>query len=151
MEFCSCRKKFAAPGRLPVVEQDQPETAEAPVDQFAADLTALPGVVSVFWQGAERVVHVERTALASVMQVLRDDVRFAFQQCMDVCGVDWPQRGERFDVVYQLLSLTRNDRLRVITTTDESQPVPSVSAIWPGAAWWEREVWDLFGVLISGG
>ncbi|HQT88604.1 MAG TPA: NADH-quinone oxidoreductase subunit C [Acidiphilium sp.] len=104
----------------------------------------------MFWQGAERVALVERAALASVMMVLRDDPRFAFQQCMDVCGVDWPQRGERFDVVYQLLSLTRNDRLRVITTTDETQPVPSVSGIWPGTAWWEREVWDLFGVQFDG-
>lgn len=139
-----------------MAEQDQQDAAgapvaeAAPVDGFAADLTALPGVVSVFWQGAERVVQVERASLALVMQALRDDERFAFQQCMDVCGVDWPQRGERFDVVYQLLSLTRNDRLRVITTTDESQPVPSVSAIWPGAAWWEREVWDLFGVQFDG-
>ncbi len=130
--------------------EDAPVVEAAPIDAFAASLAILPGVGSVFWQGAERVALVERAALASVMMVLRDDPRFAFQQCMDVCGVDWPQRGERFDVVYQLLSLTRNDRLRVITTTDETQPVPSVSGIWPGTAWWEREVWDLFGVQFDG-
>ncbi len=130
--------------------EDAPVVEAAPIDAFAASLAILPGVGSVFWQGGERVALVERAALASVMMVLRDDPRFAFQQCMDVCGVDWPQRGERFDVVYQLLSLTRNDRLRVITTTDETQPVPSVSGIWPGTAWWEREVWDLFGVQFDG-
>ncbi|OYV70819.1 MAG: NADH-quinone oxidoreductase subunit C [Acidiphilium sp. 21-60-14] len=136
---------------MPVAEaEDAPVVEAAPIDAFAASLAILPGVGSVFWQGAERVALVERAALASVMMVLRDDPRFAFQQCMDVCGVDWPQRGERFDVVYQLLSLTRNDRLRVITTTDETQPVPSVSGIWPGTAWWEREVWDLFGVQFDG-
>ncbi len=130
--------------------EDAPVVEAAPIDAFAASLAILPGVGSVFWQGPERVALVGRAALASVMMVLRDDPRFAFQQCMDVCGVDWPQRGERFDVVYQLLSLTRNDRLRVITTTDETQPVPSVSGIWPGTAWWEREVWDLFGVQFDG-
>jgi NADH-quinone oxidoreductase subunit C len=130
--------------------EDAPVVEAAPIDAFAASLASVPGVSLVVWQGAERVAQVERTALASVMQTLRDDPRFAFQQCMDVCGVDWPQRAARFDVVYQLLSLTRNDRLRVITTTDESQLVPSVSAIWPGAAWWEREVWDLFGVQFDG-
>jgi NADH-quinone oxidoreductase subunit C len=130
--------------------EDVPVVEAAPIDAFAASLATLPGVASVFWQGAERVAQVGRAALASVMVALRDDPRFAFQQCMDVCGVDWPQRDERFDVVYQLLSLTRNDRLRVITTTDETQPVPSVSGIWPGTAWWEREVWDLFGVQFDG-
>ena len=84
------------------------------------------------------------------MTALRDDPRFAFEQCMDICGVDWPERAERFDVVYNLLSVSLNQRLRVIVTTDEQQPVPSVSAIWPAATWWEREAWDLFGIVFDG-
>ena len=85
-----------------------------------------------------------------LMLTLRDDPRFAFEQVMDICGVDWPQRAERFDVVYNLLSVSLNHRLRVIVTTDEQKPVPSVHAVWPVATWWEREAWDLFGIVFSG-
>ena len=84
------------------------------------------------------------------MTTLRDDPRFAFEQVMDICGVDWPERAERFDVVYNLLSVSLNQRLRVIVTTDESTPVPSVHTVWPVATWWEREAWDLFGIVFSG-
>jgi len=64
--------------------------------------------------------------------------------------VDWPERAERFDVVYNLLSVSLNQRLRVIVATDEQQPVPSVCAVWPAATWWEREAWDLFGIVFEG-
>ena len=84
------------------------------------------------------------------MITLRDDPRFAFEQLMDICGVDWPDREDRFDVVYNLLSVSLNQRLRLITTTDVAQPVPSVHTIWPVATWWEREAWDLFGIVFSG-
>ena len=86
----------------------------------------------------------------ALMTTLRDDPRFAFEQVMDICGVDWPERAERFDVVYNLLSVSLNQRLRVIVTTDESAPVPSVHTVWPVATWWEREAWDLFGIVFSG-
>ena len=69
---------------------------------------------------------------------------------MDICGVDWPDRDERFDVVYNLLSVTLNQRVRVIVTTSETAPVPSVHRIWPVATWWEREAWDLFGIVFAG-
>jgi NADH-quinone oxidoreductase subunit C len=69
---------------------------------------------------------------------------------MDLCGVDLPERAERFDVVYNLLSVSLNQRVRVIVTTDETKPVPSVHTIWPCATWWEREAWDLFGIVFSG-
>ena len=87
------------------------------------------------------------------MTTLRDDPRFAFEQVMDICGVDWldrAERAERFDVVYNLLSVSLNQRLRLITTTDATIPVPSVHTIWPAATWWEREAWDLFGIVFSG-
>ena len=99
---------------------------------------------------ARLVAHAERDALLPLMPTLRDDPRFAFEQVMDICGVDWPQREERFDVVYNLLSVSLNQRLRVIVTTDEQKPVPSVHTVWPVATWWEREAWDLFGIVFSG-
>jgi NADH-quinone oxidoreductase subunit C len=80
----------------------------------------------------------------------RDDVNTQFKQLMDVCGVDWPGRDERFDVAYNLLSLTHNRRLRVLTRTDEATPVPSVTGVFSSADWWERETWDLFGIYFAG-
>ena len=81
----------------------------------------------------EVVAHADRDALLALMTTLRDDPRFAFEQVMDICGVDWPERAERFDVVYNLLSVSLNQRLRVIVTTDESTPVPSVHTRLAGA------------------
>ena len=70
---------------------------------------------------------------------------------MDICGVDWPERAERFDVVYNLLSVSLNQRLRVIVTTDEPNAGRRrCTTIWPVATWWEREAWDLFGIVFSG-
>ena len=111
--------------------------------------TNLPGIASAGVEKGELVVRVGRDGLIPLMTVLRDDRRFAFQQMMDLCGVDFPERAERFDVVYNLLSVTLNQRCRVIVTTDEITPVPSVHRIWSSATWWERECYDLFGVLFS--
>ncbi len=69
---------------------------------------------------------------------------------MDLCGVDWPERPQRFDVVYNLLSVSLNHRVRVVIQTDEQSPVPSIHRIWPVATWFEREAWDLFGIVFSG-
>jgi NADH-quinone oxidoreductase subunit C len=111
---------------------------------------SLPGVRNARIEKGEVVVNAERDALLPLMLTLRDDPRFAFEQVMDICGVDWPERSERFDVVYNLLSVSLNQRLRVIVTTDETTPVPSVHTVWPAATWWEREAWDLFGIVFSG-
>ena len=100
--------------------------------------------------GAELVLHTTRASLLPLMALLRDTPSLDFAQLMDVCGVDWPERPERFDVVYNLLSLTRNERVRVITTTDAEQPVPSVAPIWATATWFERETWDMYGVVFAG-
>ena len=113
-------------------------------------VAGLPGVTSTRMDGNEAVALVAREALVTVMTALRDDPRFAFEQVMDIAGVDWPQRAERFDVVYNLLSVTKNHRLRVIVATDGTTAVPSVHEVWPVATWWEREAWDLFGVVFSG-
>ncbi len=110
----------------------------------------LPGVQSAAMERDELVVHARLDAILPLMTTLRDDPRFAFEQLMDICGVDWPERPERFDVVYNLLSVSANRRIRVIITTDELQAVPSVHSLWPVATWWEREAWDMFGIGFSG-
>ncbi|WP_428378111.1 NADH-quinone oxidoreductase subunit C [Lichenicoccus sp.] len=111
--------------------------------------TSIPGVRGAGVEQGELVLRTDRGSLVAVMTRLRDDPRFSFEQMMDLCGVDFPERAERFDVVYNLLSVTLNQRVRVIVSTDEVQPVPSVHRIWPCATWWERECYDLFGVLFS--
>ena len=111
--------------------------------------TALHGVARAGLEKGELVGHVGRGGLIPLMRLLRDDPGFRFEQLMDLCGVDFPDRAERFDVVYNLLSVTLNQRCRVIVTTDERAPVPSVHEIWSSATWWERECYDLFGVLFS--
>ncbi|MBS0561151.1 MAG: NADH-quinone oxidoreductase subunit C [Proteobacteria bacterium] len=117
---------------------------------LAAAVATLPGVTAVSIEKNEVVASAERDAVLALMTTLRDDPRFAFEQLMDLCGVDWPDRAERFEVVYNLLSVTLNQRVRIVVTTDETNPVPSVHTVWPVATWWERECWDLFGVVFSG-
>ncbi len=93
-------------------------------------------------------IDVRRDSVAEVLRTLRD--RFEYQQLMEIAGVDYPSRAERFDVVYHLLSVTRNHRLRIRVTTDEQQPVPTVTGVYPVAGWLEREIFDLYGVLFDG-
>ncbi|WP_155760954.1 NADH-quinone oxidoreductase subunit C [Granulibacter bethesdensis] len=113
-------------------------------------LSAIHGVTRARLEKNEVVVEVTCDQLEAVALTLRDDPRFLCQQLMDVCGVDWPSRSPRFDVVYNLLSISLNHRIRMIVGTDDGVPVPSVHKIWPVATWFERETWDLFGVLFSG-
>ncbi len=115
------------------------------------DLVAgLSGVESVSLDLDEVVLHAHREQLETLLRTLRDDPRFAFEQLMDICGVDWPERDERFDVVYNLLSVSKNWRIRVIVRTDDTKPVPSCWPIWPVATWFEREAWDLYGIHFAG-
>lgn len=93
-------------------------------------------------------IDVRRESIADVLRTLRD--QFEYQQLMEIAGVDYPSRPERFEVVYHLLSVTRNHRIRIRVTTDEEKPVPTVTTIFPVAGWLEREVFDLFGVLFEG-
>jgi NADH-quinone oxidoreductase subunit C len=96
----------------------------------------------------EIAVYVDRDKLIETLHFLRDTLEY--QQLMEIAGVDYPGREERFEVVYCLLSLTRNHRIRVHVSTDEEKPVPSVTGIWPVAGWLEREVYDMYGVLFDG-
>ncbi|WP_408884478.1 NADH-quinone oxidoreductase subunit C [Komagataeibacter nataicola] len=111
--------------------------------------TTVPGIMSAGIEKGELVVRTTRDRLLPLMAMLRDDPLYACQQVMDICGVDFPDRPERFEVVYNLLSVTHNHRIRVIVTTDETHPVPSVHQLWPAATWWEREAYDLFGILFT--
>lgn len=86
----------------------------------------------------------------ALLSFLRDDARCGFVNLVDVCGVDWPQRAERFEVVYHLLSPKLNLRVRVKVNVAEDQPVPSATAVYPGADWFERETWDMYGIPFTG-
>ena len=98
----------------------------------------------------EITLVVEREAIAEVCRALRDTPGLEYQQLMEIACVDYPERAERFDVNYCLLSLTKNRRIVVKVTTGESMPVPSVTTLWPVAGWLEREVFDMFGVTFLG-
>jgi len=89
-------------------------------------------------------------AIVRVLTFLRDDQNCQFRLLMDICGVDYPERAQRFDVVYHLLSPGHNQRIRVRTETDERTPVPSVTSVFKSAGWFEREAWDMYGIMFSG-
>jgi NADH-quinone oxidoreductase subunit C len=122
----------------------------APREGLIGEVTAALGDALVEARDAvdEVSLTVRRETILEVCRTLRD--RFEYQQLMEIAGVDYPQRSERFEVVYHLLSLTRNHRIRVRVSTDEDMPVPSVTSLWPVAGWLEREVFDLYGVIFEG-
>ncbi len=97
----------------------------------------------------ELSTEVARDAILDVLRHLRDDPDCRFTVLCDICGVDYPDRPERFEVVYNLLSMSRNLRVRLKVTTDEETPVPSATALFSVAGWWEREAWDLYGIYFS--
>ena len=98
----------------------------------------------------ELTIEVEADQIVKVIRFLRDDPNCRFVCFIDICGADYPQREKRFDVVYHLLSPYKNHRIRVKISTDESTPVPSVVDVFPAANWFERETFDLYGVLFAG-
>jgi NADH-quinone oxidoreductase subunit C len=97
----------------------------------------------------ELIIRIEPSKVVKVMTFLRDDTNCRFQQMMDLTAADYPDRVERFDVIYNLLSLRHNQRIRVKLSTDEDTPVPSITGVYTVANWFEREIWDLFGVFFS--
>ncbi|QNM82939.1 NADH-quinone oxidoreductase subunit C [Sphingomonas sabuli] len=119
-----------------------PTFADIPADAFSGLAGARPR------DGLETAFDVDRGDLVAVLTALRDT--HEYQQLMEIAGVDYPDRAERFEVVYCLLSLTKNHRVRVHVSTDETSPVPSVTGLWPVAGWLEREVFDMYGVPFSG-
>jgi NADH-quinone oxidoreductase subunit C len=98
----------------------------------------------------ELTLTIVRDRIVDVLKFLRDDARCRFEVLIDICGVDWPARAARFDVVYHLLSPRLNQRIRVKLATDEATPVPSAIEVFSAANWYEREAYDMFGILFSG-
>jgi len=116
-------------------------------------LDALMASVSVWLDSAreehgEIILTAKRDQIETVLRTLRDD--HDYQQMMEIAGADYPERPERFEVVYMLLSLTKNHRIMVKCSTDEDTPVPTITTLWPNAGWLEREVFDMYGVTFAG-
>ncbi len=121
-------------------------TAPGLAEEIAAILG--PMLIETVDHADELSFTVVREQLADALLLLRDHAQY--QQLMEIAGVDYPDRPERFEVCYHLLSLTRNHRVRVKVSTDEDAPVPTVTHIWPVAGWLEREVFDMYGVIFAG-
>ena len=112
-----------------------------------------PALGDVLRHGAvvrgELVLEVQAGTIVRVLTYLRDQPNCQFKMLIDICGVDHPDREQRFDVVYHLLSLKHNQRIRVKIATDEATPLPSVTGVFGSANWYEREVWDMYGVYFA--
>ena len=114
-------------------------------------LKGLPGAVTGFAVVREELtVAAQADRIVEVLSYLRDDAAMRFVNFIDLCGVDYPAREKRFDVVWHLLSPKYNRRVRVKVQTDETTPVPSTADVFPAANWFEREAYDLYGILFSG-
>lgn len=113
--------------------------------------TSLGDVVQGFEVAfGDLTISVSRDSIVDVVTFLRDDAKCRFIAFVDVCGADYPAREFRFDVIYHLLSPHLNQRIRVKLQADDQTPVPSICGVFPGANWFERETYDLYGVLFSG-
>jgi NADH-quinone oxidoreductase subunit C len=128
-----------------------PMSAER-LEQLAAHLRENlgPAVLATKISYGELTVSVDSAEIVRVARFLRDDPQCRFVSFIDICGADYPQREKRFDVVYHLLSPYLNQRIRVKLQTDDSTPVPSLVDVFPAANWYEREAFDLYGVLFAG-
>ena len=121
------------------------------LNELATHVAASTGdaIVASAVRLGELTVETTAAKLLSLLAFLRDDPKCQFRQLVDVCGADYPERPQRFDVVYHLLSHRLNLRIRVKVATDEETPVPSAAAIHPAAPWFERETWDMYGIWFS--
>ena len=121
-------------------------------DALSARLGELLGgaLIDVIEHAGETTAVVQREALVPAITALCDAADLKFNQLTDICGADYPDRAERFEIVIHLLSMTHNLRLRVKLSTDGRAPVPSLTALYPNAGWYERETWDCYGVMFTG-
>ena len=125
----------------PAALEELAGTVEPLLGEVLVDRTIAHGELTMLVQGE---------AIVRVLTVLRDEPTLLFKELVDLCGVDYPARERRFDVVYHLLSVRHNLRLRIKVETDEATTVPSVREVFPTADWFEREAWDMYGILFSG-
>jgi NADH-quinone oxidoreductase subunit C len=123
-----------------------------PAEETAMHVTGAMGDAIMGHSIAYGELSIEAKAdqIIPLLIFLRDDPRCLFQTLVDICGVDYPERAQRFDVVYHLLSMRKNRRIRVKIRTDETTPVNSVISVFPAADWQEREAFDMYGILFSG-
>jgi NADH-quinone oxidoreductase subunit C len=121
------------------------ETLEQLAERIAVNIASAAPEIAF----GELNVTVARENIANALTFLRDDLECEFKVLIDICGVDHPGRARRFDVVYHLLSVSRNRRVRIKLETEEDVPVPSVIPVYPAANWFEREAFDMYGILFS--
>ena len=133
---------------MSVVLHSAPRFASSDGVIDAVSKTLGKSLIAAREEHGEVVLTVHRNAIAGALQLLRE--QHDYQQLMEIAGVDYPDRAERFEVVYMLLSLTRNHRVLVKVNAAEDTPVPTVTHLWPVAGWLEREVFDLYGVIFEG-
>lgn len=139
-----------------MTETPSPAPANSALEELGGHIaTAMTGAVSeatvsVLGDGSrELTVHTQADHIAGVLTFLRDDPRCLFTTLIDICGVDYPARPKRFEVVYHLLSMRKNQRVRVKLAVGPQEPVPSVIAVFPAASWYEREAFDMYGILFA--
>jgi NADH-quinone oxidoreductase subunit C len=120
------------------------------LDALGAKCAKIKGVTGYAVAFGELTLEAEAGAIVSVLTQLKEGPAFQFQQMIDLCGADYPTRPKRFDVVYHLLSMTKNWRVRIKVQTDEATPVSSVIGVYPVADWFEREAFDMYGIAFSG-
>jgi NADH-quinone oxidoreductase subunit C len=118
--------------------------------ELAEAIRTIPGVLATEIAHGELNVSVELSDIVGILTALRDRSDLRFIQLIDLCGVDYPERAKRFDVVYHLLSLLKNRRVRIKGQVDEATSVPTVSSVYPCADWYEREAFDMYGVVFAG-
>ncbi len=128
------------------------DTSLSPLQALEATVKALLGdrVESSAIAYGELTVTVHRETIVDAVRLLHDDPSTRFISFVDVCGADYPEREERFEVVYHFLSPNKNNRIRLKVHTDDEIPVPSITPVFPGADWFEREAYDFYGILFSG-
>ncbi len=131
------------PPIVPTVDEKMLALANHVQDKMSAH------ILLAEFQKDELCVVVKRESINDVLRFLRDDAQCQFRQLVDICGADYPDRPLRFDVVYNLLSLTRNCRIRLKVQTDEATPVDSATPVFSSAGWFERETWDLYGIYFN--
>ena len=136
----------------PAADKSVTRFDEAALAQFGREILAdaAGAAVSAHVAFGELTLVAPAQKIVELLTLLRDSPRFQLQQLIDLCGADYPERERRFDVVYHLLSYTKNVRLRVKVQTDEDTPVPSVTSVFINADWYEREAFDMFGIFFEG-
>ena len=140
-------------GEMYQIEDSQvTDAAPSALETMVVHLQHLLGddISSADISGGQIILRTTSAALVTLLNSLRDDVVASFNQLTDLTAVDYPDRPERFEMVYQLLSMKNNMRLRILMPVDEGQTVPSVVGLFNSANWAEREVWDMFGIFFAG-